>query len=129
MRTPVTLLAFFVGLIVLFGVAVSLGEVVGGRVPGIPGGGYGSDENGSDGGDEHPPEDDDKLGGLSISDQGYVLWPVVTRFPAGETAEFRFTIFTVDRTPVTDFAIDRDRRMRLIVVRRDMTEYQHLRGT
>lgn len=126
MRTPVTMLAFFVGLIVLFGVAISLGEVVGGGVSGI--GGFGSEQEEPEG--ERPlPEESDEPRGLAVADQGYVLWPAATRFSSDETSEFTFTIFTVDRAPVTEFATDNGQRMRLVLVRRDMTEYQHLRPT
>ena len=124
MRTPVTWLAFFVGLIVLFGVAISLGEVVGGG-SGVPGGDGGSQREG----DGRPPKPDLEPSGLSISDQGYVLWPAATRFAAGETSEFRFTIFTTDRAPVTEYGLVQDQRMQLILVRRDMTQYQYLRPT
>lgn len=124
MRTPVTWLAFFVGLIVLFGVAISLGEVVGGG-SGIHGGDGGSQQEG----DGRPPKSDLEPSGLGISDQGYVLWPASTRFTAGETSEFRFTIFTADRAPVTDYGLVQDQRMELILVRRDMTEYQYLTPT
>lgn len=120
MRTPVTWLAFFVGLIVLFGIAISLGEVVGGGA-GAPGGDGSQQEE-----REHPPQSDVAPSGLSISDRGYVLWPAATRFTAGETSEFRFTIFTVDRAPVTDYSLIHGQRMQLVLVRRDMTEYQYL---
>lgn len=127
MRTPVTLLAFFVGLIVLFGLTVSLGESFG-RLFGLGASaqGDGPGGHGSGGDDGHRTEGP---AGLAIADQGYVLWPVTARFPADELAEFRFNIFTVDRVPVTEFAIDEDQRMTLVLVRRDMTEYQHLRPT
>ncbi|MGH3904650.1 MAG: hypothetical protein ACRDTE_10740 [Pseudonocardiaceae bacterium] len=129
MRTPVTLLSFFIGLILLFGVAISLGEVVGGGASNIPGGGSGSGEQGPGHDDGSAHKQDEKPGGLSVADQGYVLWPAATRFPSGETSEFTFTIFTVDRAPVTDFALDHDKRMHMVLVRRDMTEYQHLHPT
>lgn len=127
MRTPITLLAFFVGLLVLFGLAISLGEIVGGGASNIPGDGGGPGEQKPGGDDGH--EQDEGPGGLAIADQGYVLLPAATRFTAGEASEFRFTIFTVDRAPVTDFALDHGRRMHMVLVRRDMTEYQHLRPT
>lgn len=126
MRTPVTLLMFIVGLILLFGIAMSIGEVVGSGVPGVPGRSEsGENEPGTDAG----TDPDDQLTGLSMSADGYLLIPVVTRFPAKEITDFRFTIFTVDRKPVTRFAVEHGRTMRLIVVRRDMTEYQHLTPT
>lgn len=124
MRTPVTWLAFFVGLIVLFGIAISLGEVVGGGT-GIPGG----DGSQQEGGDGRPPKPDVEPSGLAIADNGYVLWPAANRFTVGETSDFRFTIFTVDRAPVTDFGLVDGQRMQMVLVRRDMTEYQYLTPT
>ena len=128
MRTPATLLAFVLGLVVLFGLAISVGESVGPifglDTPAAPE--HGGGEHGPDGGDQpaHP-----QPGGLAIADGGYVLWPIDNRFPAGTTSDFRFTIFTVDRRPVTDFGLHQAREMDLVVVRRDMTEYQRLRPT
>lgn len=127
MRTPVTWMAFLVGLILLFGVAISLGEVVGGGVPGI-GGGAGPEQQEPDN-DGQARQNETRPGGLAIADQGYVLWPAATRFPTDETSEFRFTIFTAERTPVTEYARDQDQRMHLVLVRRDLTEYQHLSAT
>jgi len=118
MRTPVTLLAMLVGLVALFGVAINLGEsIVDGAVP-AP-----NRQSGPrSGGDNHGTGP----GGLAVASQGYVLRPRTTRFIAGETTNFRFTVFTDDGKPVTDFARNHDRRMNLVVVRRDMSGYQHL---
>ena len=119
MRTPVTLLAMLAGLVALFGVAINLGEsIVDGAVPGPnrqSGPRSGGDSNHGTG-----------PGGLAVASQGYVLRPRTTRFIAGETTNFRFTVFTDDGKPVTDFARNHDRRMNLVVVRRDMSGYQHL---
>lgn len=124
MRTPVTMVAFVVGLLVLFGLTISLGEsfgrLLGLRPPadaGVP------DGAGSDGDRGEGP------GGLAIADQGYVLLLATNRFPTRELAELRFNIFTVDRVPVTEFAGAEDQQMNLVVVRRDLTEYQQLRAT
>ncbi|HSL08263.1 MAG TPA: hypothetical protein VK887_09825 [Pseudonocardiaceae bacterium] len=119
MRTPITLLAMLAGLVALFGVAINLGEsIVDGAVPGPnrqSGPRSGGDSNHGTG-----------PGGLAVASQGYVLRPRTTRFIAGETTNFRFTVFTDDGKPVTDFARNHDRRMNLVVVRRDMSGYQHL---
>ncbi|MGH3913124.1 MAG: hypothetical protein ACRDTC_06905 [Pseudonocardiaceae bacterium] len=129
MRTPVTLVAFIIGLIVLFGLTVSLGESFG-RLFGL-GVSEGSGAVAGDG-DDHHDERHEGPGGLAIADQGYVLLPATTRFPVREVDEFRFNIFTVDRVPVTEFATDQDQqdqRMKLVLVRRDLTGYQQLRPT
>ena len=119
MRTPVTLLAMLAGLVALFGVAINLGEsIVGGAVP-APNRQSGPRSGGDSNHGTGP-------GGLAVASQGYVLRPRTTRFIAGETTNFRFTVFTDDGKPVTDFARNHDRRMNLVVVRRDMSGYQHL---
>lgn len=126
MRTPVTLLAFIVGLIVLFAVAISIGEslgpIMGDRTPATPGGEGAPPAPGSLPQQEMPT-------GMSVSDRGYVMWPSITRFSAGDTDDFSFTIFTLKRAPVTKFADDHGQRMHVIVVRRDLTDYQDLDAT
>ncbi len=119
MRTPVTLLVMLAGLVALFGVAINLGEsVVSGAVP-AP---YSHGKPRSGGDDDHSKGP----GGLAVDSQGYVLRPRTTRFTAGDSTDFRFTVFTVNGKPVTDFARSDGQRMSLIVVRRDMSGYQHL---
>jgi hypothetical protein len=119
MRTPITLLAMLAGLVALFGVAINLGEsIVDGAVP-APNRQSGPRSGGDSNHGAGP-------GGLAVASQGYVLRPRTTRFIAGETTNFRFTVFTDDGKPVTDFARNHDRRMNLVVVRRDMSGYQHL---
>lgn len=119
MRTPVTLLAMLAGVVAIFGIAINLGEsIVNGAVP-AP-----HRQTGPHSGSSSDPGTGP--GGLAVSGQGHLLRPRTTRFIAGETADFRFTVFTADNKPVTDFARHNDRRMGLVVVRRDMSGYQHL---
>jgi hypothetical protein len=119
MRTPVTLLALLGGLVAIFGVAISLGEAIVDRLAPTPPR------------QSAPPRAGDNdhrtvPGGLAVADQGYVLRPRTTRFTAGETRDFLFTVFTPDGKPVTDFTRNSDQRMNLVVVRRDMSGYQQL---
>jgi hypothetical protein len=119
MRTPVTLLAVFAGIVVIFGIAISLGESIVGSILPAP-----NRESGPRaGGDTEPAAGP---GGLAVASQGYVLRARTTRFTAGETTTFRFTVFGADGKPVTDFARHPDQRMSLLVVRRDITGYQRL---
>ncbi|MEV0157358.1 hypothetical protein AB0H57_27020 [Micromonospora sp. NPDC050686] len=64
--------------------------------------------------------------GLSVSASGYTLAPVSADLTAGRAGEFRFQIRDERRRPVTRFAIVHDKPLHLIVVRRDLTGYQHL---
>lgn len=118
MRAPVPVLAVLAGLVALFGFAINFGESVVGHVTPTPHdrGGHGIDE------EDHSQGP----GGLAVASQGYVLRPRVTRFTAGEYENFRFTVFANNGSPVTDFAERGDRRMNLVVIRRDFSGYQHL---
>lgn len=118
MRAPVPVLALVAGLVALFGFGINFGEAVVSRA--------GAAVHGHGG---HGVDDDDQgtgPGGLAIASQGYVLRPRTTLFTAGEYENLRFNIFGKDGKPLTDFARIGDRRMDLIVVRRDLTGYQHL---
>ncbi|MFC7616248.1 hypothetical protein ACFQV2_25005 [Actinokineospora soli] len=66
----------------------------------------------------------DEPAGLSSSRGGYTLTPTSTALTAEET--FAFTITGPDGEPVTEFDVEHDKRMHLIVVRRDLTGFQHV---
>jgi hypothetical protein len=121
MRAPVPLLALLAAVVALFGFSINFGEVVIGRLAPAPhdhrGHGIGAENHGRE------------PGGLAVASQGYVLRPRTTRFTAGEFDNFRFTVFASSGQPVTDFAQRGERRMNLVVVRRDMSGYQHLYPT
>ncbi|BCB86655.1 hypothetical protein [Phytohabitans suffuscus] len=68
-------------------------------------------------------------GGLEISASGYTLVPEATAFTAGRGGELAFRIVDSGQRPVTDFAIVHDKPLHMIVVRRDLTGYQHLHPT
>jgi hypothetical protein len=64
--------------------------------------------------------------GLGISDGGLTLRIASTQFARGEAQKLRFEIEDSDGQAVTDFDELHERRMHLIVVRRDGTGFQHL---
>ncbi|RKN44265.1 hypothetical protein [Micromonospora endolithica] len=64
--------------------------------------------------------------GLSVTGAGYTLVPTDVEFTAGRSGELRFQVRDAQRGPVTRFAVVHDEPMHLIVVRRDLTGYQHL---
>jgi hypothetical protein len=120
LRAPVPLLALLLGLATLFGAGINFGEAMVGRASaphshGRPGT--------ADAGAPRGP------GGLAVANQGYVMLARTTRITAGEFTPFRFSILDDQGRPLTDFAQRGDRRMDLIIVRRDMTGYQHLLPT
>jgi hypothetical protein len=77
----------------------------------------------------HAPGDSEaghEPAGLGISAGGYTLRLASTRFVQGEAGKLRFSIEGADGEPVTDFDELHERRMHLIVVRRDGARFQHL---
>ena len=69
------------------------------------------------------------VGGTASSAGGYTFIPATTELSAGATAILRFHIQGPDGRPVTRFAIVHDRPLHLIVVRQDLTGFQHLHPT
>ncbi|GIJ75839.1 hypothetical protein SAMN05443287_103536 [Micromonospora phaseoli] len=70
-----------------------------------------------------------EAGGLAVSRDGLTLTPRSAGFIAGQAGELRFQIRDGQRRTVTRFAVVHDKPMHLIVVRRDLTGYQHLHPT
>jgi hypothetical protein len=68
----------------------------------------------------------DQPGGLASSRGGYTLTPTDPTLTPGTTETFSFRITGPDGAPVTAFDIEHDKRMHLIVVRRDTTGFQHV---
>jgi hypothetical protein len=65
----------------------------------------------------------DQPAGLASSRGGYTLTPTD---PTPEAGTFSFRITGPDGAPVTAFDVEHDKRMHLIVVRRDTTGFQHV---
>ncbi|MFI7548502.1 hypothetical protein ACIBQ2_02040 [Micromonospora sediminimaris] len=70
-----------------------------------------------------------EAGGLAVSRDGYTLAPMTAEFTPGQAAELRFQIRDGQRRTVTRFAVVHDKPMHVIVVRRDLSGYQHLHPT
>jgi hypothetical protein len=70
-----------------------------------------------------------EAGGLSLSAGGYTLAPIGTAWIAGRPQALRFRILGRDEKPVTSFAVVHDKQMHVILVRRDLSGYQHLHPT
>lgn len=68
-------------------------------------------------------------GGLSVTSAGLTLVPDETTFPAGRAQALRYRIVGAGNRAVTAFATVHDRPMHLILVRRDLSGYQHLHPT
>ncbi|MGH3775943.1 MAG: hypothetical protein ACRDRR_09455 [Pseudonocardiaceae bacterium] len=81
-------------------------------------------------GDAHsgtvPETAGDQPGGLSSNKDGYTFTPTDPTLTPGTTENFTFRITGPDGAPVTAFDVEHDKRMHLIVVRRDTTGFQHV---
>lgn len=73
--------------------------------------------------DAQQPEDP---AGLASSRNGYTLAATDTTLAAGETNQLSFRIIGPDGEPVTRFGVEHEKRLHLIVIRRDASGYQHL---
>ncbi|MFI1990958.1 hypothetical protein [Actinoplanes sp. NPDC020271] len=63
--------------------------------------------------------------GLQISQDGYRLTPLTT-LSTGAPQDFRFQITGPDTRPVTGYTTSHDKDLHLIVVRRDLSGFQHV---
>ena len=80
-------------------------------------------------GDSHSgtvAETADLPAGLASSRGGYTLTPTDSTLTMGTTDTFSFQVTGPDGAPVTAFEVEHDKRMHLIVVRRDTTGFQHV---
>ncbi|MBB2909203.1 hypothetical protein FHS43_000449 [Streptosporangium becharense] len=68
-------------------------------------------------------------GGLQISQGGYTLRPETDQVKVGERGDFRFSVIGPDGRPVTRFTPQHEKKLHFIVVRRDLTGFQHLHPT
>lgn len=129
-----TKLGMFVGgLIVALVVGFTLGKVLGpaesptqGATTGAP-----AASPGMGGAHAHAPgaSAGSEVGGLAVSSGGYTLAPAATVFAAPGPQQLKFVVNGADGKAVTDFAVVHDKPLHLVVVRRDMTGYQHLHPT
>ena len=128
MRTAVRLGAFAAAAGVAFGAAALAGGAIGplrdadaprGHAAEAGHGGEGHDAPAAAGAAHGPA-------GLAVALDGYELVPERTVFAAGERAEIAFRVIGPDGRALRRFAIEHERRMHLILVRRDLTGYQHL---
>ena len=67
--------------------------------------------------------------GLAVAEAGYRLVPEVTTLPSGPSTPFGFRIVGPDGEPVQRYEQLHERELHLIVVRRDLTGFQHVHPT
>ena len=124
MNTPVRLGVFALGLVTVFGAALGAGSLAGpiaaADEPRAAHGGMGEDmgHGGHEKTSAHTP------GGLMVADRGYTLSTVPAR-----DGEFAFRVTGPRARAVTAFDTEHDKRMHLVVVRRDLSGFRHVHPT
>ncbi|MFE9692607.1 hypothetical protein [Micromonospora sp. NPDC005806] len=119
MNTAMKLSGFALGLAAVFGAAYGAGHLTD---PVAPAAETRHDTTDPGHRDDHAATPTDHLpGGLLVSDRGYTLHSVTA--PAGE---FAFRITGPDGRPVTRYDVAHDKRMHLIVARRDLSGFRHV---
>ncbi|MGC4804679.1 hypothetical protein [Micromonospora sp. DT233] len=130
MNTATKLSGFALGLAAMFGAAYGAGHLTGPVTPAAESGHAAGDPAHAAGDPAHAEGHPDEgaapagtrlPGGLLVADQGYTLAPLTA--PAGE---FAFKITGPDGAAVTRYDVAHDRRMHLIVARRDLSGFRHV---
>jgi hypothetical protein len=87
-----------------------------------------SDEEESHGGGHAAAQQEEAapVRGLSVTDGGLTLQAERTQLRRGAEQTFSFRVVGEDGAPVRDFEVEHEKRMHLIVVRRDGSGFQHL---
>jgi len=67
--------------------------------------------------------------GLAVSQSGYTLVPATTLFQPGKQETLKFTIQGPDGKPVTQYTETHEKDLHLIVVRRDLSGFDHVHPT
>ena len=123
MKTSVKVGGYTLGLAAILAASIGVGRAVGpdGRpTPAEHGGGHATDHGGTAGGALAMP------GGLQVADGGYRLTPISTSLSMGGAAPLTFRITGPDGGAVIDYTPTHDKDLHLIVVRRDLSGFQHL---
>jgi hypothetical protein len=123
-RTPLKLAAFALGLVVVFSAALGLGNIAGPSVASKATDSAAHAGTGHDNAEESTGVD--VPAGLQITQDGYRLQPLSTALATGAAQPFEFRIIGPDGAPVTRYTTSHDKDLHLIVVRRDLSGFQHV---
>jgi hypothetical protein len=142
MSTPMKIATYALALVVVFIATLEVGfrlrpeagaavgpETSASTAPAEHGGvehGAGGHEAGGDEGDPAAAEDPE---GLAATVDGYRLSLLTPRPAPGPSTEIRLLITGPDERPVTAYEVAHGKRLHLIVVRRDLADFQHLHPT
>ena len=124
MSAPARIAAFVAGLALLFAAAAVAGGAVDPDVEESSGDhGMASEEETMEG---HETMAAGAVPGLGVSENGYRLVPATMTAASGPRTTYEFSIVDPDGEPLTDFDVEHERKMHLIVVRRDFAGFQHV---
>ena len=126
MNTALKVGGYALGLLAVFGAAAGIGAAVTPSATGAVTAASAPQDHGStmpsapsDGAGEVP-------GGLMVSRDGYTLVLADRSVPAGAQTPLRLKILGPDGAPVTGYQTEHDKDLHLIVVRRDLSHFQHV---
>jgi len=131
MNTPTRVVAFTAGLAAVFAGAAAVGNLTGPVGTAAPS----STATPADHAAGHTESEDPagagqpsaKLpGGLMVAQDGYTLDLAQRQLPAADEVPLRFKILGPDGRPVTRYTTGHGQDLHLIVVRRDLTNFQHV---
>ncbi|MEU8080329.1 hypothetical protein AB0B31_33350 [Catellatospora citrea] len=123
MNTPLKLSLFGLGLAAVFAASLGVGHLAG------PAGDNLDHTPDADHGTHATPSPElpaQVPGGLQVAQDGYRLQPLTAALSTTAAQPMRFTIIGPDGRPVTDYTPTHGRDLHLIVVRRDLTGFQHV---
>lgn len=127
MNAPTRVAGFVVGLAVVFGIALAVGDRVGpvGEPAEAHSGSAGDDGHGGGHDTAGASTSDEPPGGLMVSSSGYTL---VLQDPVAQAGRGRPLLFVIEGPdgPVTAYDVEHEKRLHLIAVRRDFTGFQHV---
>jgi hypothetical protein len=135
MNPVVKLAGFALVLVLVFGAAALAGDTVGPdrsgdkRADSHAGEGGGHMADAEAGGHAAGAAAPAPVRGLAVSDDGLTLALETSVLERGRPSELRFSIRGAGGRPVRDFEVEHEKRMHLIVVRRDGRGFQHLHPT
>ncbi len=110
---------FAVGLAAIFGIALGVGALVG--PTDSPPAEHAEHDTAAD-----APAADHLPGGLLVTDRGYTLELADPQVSAAPEVPLRLRILDASGAPVTRYTTSHDKDLHLIVVRRDLTAFQHV---
>ncbi|WP_406280943.1 hypothetical protein [Embleya sp. NBC_00896] len=130
MNTPTRIAVYVGSLAVAFGAATGIGYAVGPFDDDDKPGGGNHASHGVDGPGAKPgapaPAAAEVPPGLQATQGGWTLQLLTEAARAGQPTDLRFRVVGADGAPLRAFAEQHEKELHLIVVRRDLTGYQHL---